>query len=83
MPSLGYNPSRIKRTLEFTLPNPPGALLCLFSFKSFFSLFTPPLPSNITVLNTPSTYSTVFSSFTPMPTTPNHYIRRAIARLNK
>ena len=64
MPSPRYDPSGIEGTLEPTLPNPPRALLRLPSFRSFFSLFTPSLPSNITILNTPSTYSTTSSSST-------------------
>jgi hypothetical protein len=83
MPSSRYNPSCIEGTLEFTLPNSPRALLCLFSFKSFFSLFTPSLLNNITVLNTLFTYSAVSSSFTLMPTTLNHYICRVIAYFNR
>jgi hypothetical protein len=83
MPSFRYNPSCIKGTLKPTLLNPLRALLCLFSFKSFFSLFTPSLPSNITVLNTPFTYSAAFSSFTLMPITLNYYICQAIAHFNK
>ena len=78
-----YNPFRTERTLEPTLPNPPGAPLCLSSFGSFFGLFAPFLPGNITVLNTPFTCSAASRSFTLMPTTPNHRIRRAIARLNR
>jgi hypothetical protein len=74
MPFLGYNPSRIKGILKPTLPNPPRALLRLFSFGSFFNLFTPSLLSNITILNTPFTYFAVSSSFTLMPTTLNHCI---------
>ena len=69
-----YNLSCIKGTLDPTLPDLPGAPLCLSSFGSFFGLFVPSLPSNTTVLNTPFTYSAVFSSFTLMPTTPNCYI---------
>ena len=68
MPFFRYNPSRIKETLEFTLPDPPGALVRLSSFRSFFGFF-----SGITVLNTPFTYSTAFS-LTPMPITPNYCI---------
>jgi hypothetical protein len=83
MPSFRYNPFCIKRTLEFTLPNPFRALLYLFSFKSFFNLFTPSLFSNITVLNTPFTYSTASSSFTLMPITLNYYICRVIAHFNR
>ncbi|OCK95109.1 uncharacterized protein K441DRAFT_659127, partial [Cenococcum geophilum 1.58] len=62
-----YDPSGIEGTPEPTLPNPPGALLRLPSFRSFFSLFTPFLPSNITVLNTPFTRSAISSSSTLMP----------------
>ena len=53
----------------------PRALLRLPSFRSFFSLFTPSLPRNITILNTPSTRSTISSSSTLIPTTLNRYIR--------
>ena len=72
----GYNLSYIhlKGTLEITLPNPLRALLYLFSFRNFFSFFAPILPSNITVLNTPFTYSATFSSFTLISTTLNYYI---------
>ena len=84
MPFLGHNPSYIKGILEFTLPDPPRALLCLPSFRSFFSLFTPSspgyTPGNITILNTPSARSVVSSPFTP---TPNCRIRQAIACLNR
>jgi hypothetical protein len=83
MLSPGYNSSCIEGTLEPTLPNPFRALLRLPSFFSFFSLFTPSLPSNITVLNTPFTYSTASSSSTPTPTTSNRRICRAIACLNR
>ena len=69
-----YNPSYIEKTLKPTLPNPPRALLYLPNFKSFFSLFTPSLFSNTTILNTPSTYSTISYSFTLTPTTPNRCI---------
>ena len=81
----GYNPSytRLEGTPEPTLPNPPGALLRLPSFRSFFSLFAPSLPNNITVPNTPSTYSAASSSSTLTPTTLNRRICRAIARLNR
>ena len=65
MPFFGYDPSYIEKTLESTLPDPPGALVYLPSFGSFFGFF-----SSITVLNTPFTYSTV-SSFTLTPTTLN------------
>ena len=61
-----YDPSCMEGTPEFTLPDPPGALLCLPSFKSFFGLFAPFLSSNITILNTPSTCFAVSSSFTLM-----------------
>ena len=71
MLSPGYDPSRIKGTLEPTLLDPPGALLRLPSFRSFFSLFAPSLPSNTTVLNTPSTCSAASYSSTLIPTTPN------------
>ena len=74
MPSPRYDPSRIEGTLEPTLPNPPRALLRLPSFRSFFSLFTPSLPSNITILNTPSIRSTASSS-TLIPTILNRRIR--------
>jgi hypothetical protein len=83
MPSSRYNPFCIEGTLKPTLPDPFRAPLCLFSFKSFFSLFTPSLLGNITVLNTPFTYSAVSSSFTLMPTTLNHYICRAITHFNR
>ena len=83
MPSPKYNPSCIKRTPEPTLPNPPRALLHLTSFRSFFGLFTPSLPYNTTVLNTPFTYSAVFSFSTPIFTTPNYHIYQAIACLNR
>ena len=87
MLSSRYNPSCIKGTLKPTLPNPPEALLCLPNFKSFFSLFTPSSPSyilsNITVLNTLSTYSIVSNPFTLIPSTPNYHIRRAIAYFNR
>ena len=63
-----YNPSCTEATLKSTLPDPPRAPLRLPSFKSFFSFF-----GNITVLNTPSTYSTI-SSPTPTPTTSNRRI---------
>ena len=63
-----YNPPYIEEILESTLPNPFKALLRLFSFRSFFSFF-----NSTTVLNTPFTYSTVFSP-TLMPTTLNCYI---------
>ena len=72
MPSPGYDPSRIE-----------GTLLRLPSFGSFFGLFAPFLPSYITVLNTPSTRSTVSSSSTLIPTTLNRRICRVIARLNR
>ena len=78
-----YNPSCIEGTLKPTLPNPPRALLRLPSFRSFFSLFTPSLPSNITIPNTPSIYSTISYSFTLTPTTLNRRIRQAIAYLNR
>jgi hypothetical protein len=70
-----YDPfyTRLEGTLEPTLPNPPRSLLRLSSFRSFFSLFTPSLPSNITILNTPSIHSTISSS-TLTPTTLNYYI---------
>ena len=68
MPSFGYDPSHIKRTLESTLPDSPRALLYLPSFKSFFGFF-----SGTTVLNTPFVYSTT-SSPTPTPITLNCYI---------
>jgi hypothetical protein len=83
MPSPRYDPSYIEGTLEPTLPNPPRALLHLPSFGSFFNLFTPSLPSNTTIPNTPSTRSTVSYSSTPTPTTLNHRIRQAIAYLNR
>jgi hypothetical protein len=83
MPFFRYNPSYIKGTLEFILLNPPRAPLCLFSFKSFFNLFTPFLFSNITVLNTLFIYSAVSSSFTLMPTILNYYICRVIAYFNR
>ena len=83
MPSPGYDPSGTEGTPEPTLPDPPGAPLRLPSFGSFFGLFTPSLPGNTTVLNTPFTYSAVFSSFTLTPTTLNCCIRRAIAYLNR
>jgi len=83
MLSLRYDPSRIEGTLKPTLPNPSGALLRLFSFRSFFSFFTPSLSSNITILNTYSTYSTIFSSSTLMSTTLNHRICQVIAYLNR
>jgi hypothetical protein len=83
MPSFRYNPSCIKGILKFTLLNPFKAPLCLFSFKSFFNLFTPSLFSNITVLNTPFTYFAVSSSFTLIPTTLNHCICQAITHFNK
>ena len=67
----GYNPSYMEGTLEPTLPDPSGALLCLPSFRSFFGLFAPFLPGNTTVLNTPFTYSAASHSFTLMPTTLN------------
>ena len=72
----GYNLSytRPKGTIEPTLPNPPKAPLRLPSFRNFFGLFTPSLPSNTTIPNTPFTYSATPSSFTPTPTTPNHHI---------
>ena len=69
-----YDPSCIKGILEPTLPNPSRALLRLPSFRSFFSLFTPSLPSNITILNTPSTYSTISYSSTLTPTILNYRI---------
>ena len=75
MPSPRYNSSYIEGALEPTLPNPLRALLRLPSFRSFFSLFTPSLPRNITILNTPSTRSTVSSSSTLTPTTLNRRIR--------
>ena len=65
MPSPGYDPSRTEKTLEPTLPDPPGALVHLPSFGSFFGFF-----GGITVLNTPSACSAVFS-FTLTPTTLN------------
>ena len=77
MPSPGYNPSRTEGTPESTLPDPPGALLRLLSFKSFFGFF-----SGTTVPNTPFTCSTA-SSLTPTPTTLNRCIHRAIACLNQ
>ena len=77
MPSLGYDPSRIEETLEPTLPNPSRAPLCLSSFGSFFGFF-----SNISILNTPSTYSAV-SSPTLTPTTLNRRIRQVITCLNR
>jgi len=83
MPSPRYDPSRIEETPEPTLPNPPRAPLRLFSFGSFFSLFTPSLSNYITMPNTPFTRFAVSSSSTPIPTTLNHCIRRAIARLNR
>jgi hypothetical protein len=83
MPSSRYNPSCIEGTLKSTLPNPSRALLCLFSFKSFFSLFTPFLPSNITVLNILFTYFTASSSFTLIPITLNYCICQAITYFNK
>jgi hypothetical protein len=75
-----YNPSGIEGTLESTLPNPPRALLRLPSFRSFFSLFTPSLPSNTTIPNTPSTRSAVSSSSTLIP---SRHIHRVIAYLNR
>ena len=83
MPSPGYNPSRTEGTPEPILPDPPGAPLRLPSFGSFFGLFTPSLPSNITMPNTPSAYSAASSSSTLIPITLNCYIRRAIACLNR
>ena len=74
MPSPGYNPSCIEGTLEPTLFDPPRALLRLLSFGSFFGLFIPSLPSNTTVLNTPSTCFAVSCSFTLTPITLNYYI---------
>ena len=76
MSSPKYNPSYMEGTLKPILPNPPKALLHLFSFRSFFSFF-----SNITVPNTPSAYSAAFSP-TLTPTTLNCYIYQAIACLN-
>ncbi len=83
MPFPGYDPSRIKGTLEPTLPDPPGAPLRFFSFRNFFGLFTPSSPSYTTMPNTPFTCSTVSSSSTPIPTTLNYCICQAIACLNK
>ena len=83
MPSPRYDPFCIEGTLEPTLPDPPRAPLRLSSFRSFFGLFAPSLPYNITILNTPFTRSTVSSSSTLIPTTLNRYICRAIARLNR
>ena len=77
-----YNPSYTKGTLEPTLPDPPRAPLCLPSFRNFFSLFTPSLPGNITVPNTPSTHFTASSSALT-PTALNHRIYREIACLNR
>ena len=74
MPFLGYDSSRTEGTPEPTLPDPPGALLRLFSFGNFFSLFIFSLFNNTIMPNTPFTYSAVFNSFILMPTTPNHYI---------
>ena len=72
----GYDPSctRLEGTLELTLPNPFRVLLCLPSFRSFFGLFAPSLPSNITILNTPSTRFIISSSSTLTPITLNYYI---------
>ena len=75
MPSPGYDPSRTEGTPEPTLPDPPGAPLRLPSFGSFFGLFAPSLPSNITMPNTPSIHSTTSNSSTLTPTTLNHRIR--------
>jgi hypothetical protein len=83
MPFSKYNPSCIEKTLKPTLLNPFRASLYLFNFKSFFSLFTPSLPSNITILNTLFIYSTASYSFTLIPTTLNHCIYRAITHFNK
>jgi len=74
MPSFRYDPSYIEGTLEPTLPDPPGAPLRLPSFRNFFGLFAPSLPSYTIIPNTPSTRSTASSSFILIPTTPNHRI---------
>ena len=66
MPFPRYNPSHTEGTLKPTLPDSPGAPLRFPSFRSFFSLFTPSLPNNTTVLNTPFTYSAISSSSTPI-----------------
>ena len=83
MPSPEYDPSRTEGTLEPTLPDPPGAPLRLSSFGSFFGLFAPSSPGNTTVPNTSFICSAASSSSTPMPTTLNRRIRRAIARLDR
>ena len=77
MPFHRYNPSYIEGTLEPILPNLFRALLCLFSFGSFFSFF-----SSITMLNIPFTYSTASSPILT-PITLNCCIYQVIAHLNQ